>query len=238
MDRDRDRLRLLLVVALGLSVAAAGCLGGGGGDASDHGAGDGAGDGGGDGGGSGDGGSGDPFGFYDGSTDPVAEAPGTAEYRNATAGFRMLVPDDWQQLSDSPLWYVGPDPGIESPRRNLNVVTGPSKGMGHDEYVETNIDQVRRMMDAEDLRVEAAVLGGDEATRIAFDGTFRGMQLTWIQLVAVHGDRAYTVTYVFPQGEEPGHEAELETALESFAFLEGDASAPSGEPGTEPTAGV
>lgn len=233
---DRDRLRLLLVVAVGLSLAAAGCLGGGGeGDAPDHGADDGGGEGG-DGGGDEE--EGDPYGFYDGSGDPIEEAPGAAEYRNGTAGYRMLVPDGWTQVADAPLWYVGPDPGIDAPRRNVNVVVGPANGMGHDEYVQTNVEQIRATMDTEDLRVEAAVLGGEEASRIAFDGTFRGMELTWLQLVAVHGDRAYTITYTFPQEEEPGHEAELATALEGFAFVDGAGGAAAGGAGAEPTAGA
>lgn len=233
---DRTRLRLLLVLALALSVAAAGCLGGDGdGDATDHGADDGAG-GGGDEGGDGDE---DPYGFYDGSTDPVQEAAGATEYRNETAGYRLLVPDGWTQVGDAPLWYVGPDPGIDSPRRNLNVVVGSTRGMGEDAYIETSVEQVRRITDAEDLRVEAAVLGGGEATRIAYEGTFRGMELTWLQLVAVHGDRAYTVTYTFPQGEDLRHQEELETALESFAFVEAaDGDSAAGGALDEPTAGV
>lgn len=234
---DRARLRLLLLV-LALSVAAAGCLGGNGdGDATDHGADGGAGESGDEDGADEE--EGDPYGFYDGSTDPVQEAAGATGYRNETAGYRLLVPDGWTQVGDGPLWYVGPDPGIDAPRRNVNVIVGPANGMGHDAYVETNVEQIRATMDAEDLRVEAAVLGGEEATRLAFDGTFRGMELTWLQLVAVHGDHAYTVTYTFPQGEDPGHEAELETALEGFAFVETvGAGGGDGEVGAGPAPGA
>lgn len=235
---ERTRLRLPLVVAAVLALATAGCLGlGGEAGGGDHGSDEGppGDDGGGEGDGD-DGGSGEDLGFFDGSTDPIEEAAGTSEYENATAGFRLLVPDGWSQLGDTPLWYVGPDPGIDSPRRNLNVVVGTAGGLSQDAYVESNVEQVRQVMGAQDVRLEAAVLGGDDATRVAFDGTFRGLELTWVQLVAVHGDHAYTVTYTFPQGEDPGHQEELATALESFSFLE--TQAPVDELGNETGVGI
>lgn len=240
-----DRRRLLLLVLVSAALATAGCLGGGSDDtqAGGSGNGGGAGDGGSeDGSGDGSDGGGNPYGFYDGKADPVESAPGTTVYRNETYGYRMLVPDGWKQVAGAPLWYVGPDPGIDEPRRNLNVAVESVGDVSQSEYVERGVDNVQRLMDAENLSVEAAILGGDEATRLSFDGTFRGTDLTWVQLVVVHGEHAYTVTYVFPQGEEPGHEEELATALGGFDFVEADGEAGgaggAGGASAEPTAGI
>lgn len=196
----------------------------GGDGAADHGTDDGAGDGSqeGDGGDEGDGGGeDDPYGFFSGSPDPPESAPGASEYENATMGFRMLVPDNWTQVGDTPIWYVEPDPGVTDARRNLNVAIELVGDTTREEYVERGKENVRDHMDAQNVRTEATVLGGEQATRLSFDGTFRGTDLTWIQVVAVHGDEAYTVTYTFPQGEDPGHETELATAVGSFGFLDG-----------------
>jgi hypothetical protein len=230
-----DRRRLLLLVVVVAVVATAGCLGGGDGPAE---AGDGGGQG--DDGGEGDGsGESDPYGFYDGAGEPTGTSSAARTYVNETLGFQMTIPGDWEQVGDTPLWYPGPDPGVSEPRRNLNVAVEVVGDMTRSEYVDRATANVKRIMDAENVSAEAAVLGGDQASRLSYDGTFRGLKLTWIQLVAVHGDHAYAVSYVFPQGEEPGHEAELDRVLSSFAFLEGagDASAGSGNV-SEPTSGV
>jgi hypothetical protein len=133
------------------------------------------------------------------TTRPETESPGV--YENEEYGFRLMYPDGWTVQSEafgSLVLIFSPLIGDDTFAENVNVTVEDLSRtpLDLDQYVEVSLGTLESFVGGFTLVDErAGDMGGVPAHLIHYSGTFDGAALTWVQMMAVHGDVAFVITY-------------------------------------------
>jgi hypothetical protein len=152
-----------------------------------------------------------------------SELEGFARFGSGDYPFSMQYPEDWTVDPDNPgvvVMFLSPLTDGDQFSENVNVVVEDLGGadLTLDEYIGLAMAQLAPAIENFSLNDEFGdVMGGVDSWILTYSGTQNGLDITWVQEIAVFEGHAYIVTYTGTD-EYLDHRPDAIAMFQSFEF--------------------